>query len=610
MPKPFAQQIQTTLKLLRLAVQLIWAASPRLLVAVLLLLAVQAAIAPLQLALSKAVLDRLAFDLRLAANVDPLVAALPLSAWIIFAAASVAISSLFQPFSATFQTIIGDRLTANVAEQIMLAANRWQGIARFEDPTFADDLARARNWTDRFGLELLLAVANLIIALLMAIGVVIVLARLSLLAPALLLLAAIPQMARRWDFVRRTRGYLYIQTPKARQLEYSRAVMLNTEPAKDVRLYGLGPFFRQRYDTLFDETIGEVNHMRRRSVGPMAFANALATAAAGVIYVYLVWLIMQRQYTLGDLVLYGGAATVLQAQLINVGFSIGFLPVAFGLDLPGLFRILDAPPDLPLAPNPRPAPRPIRAGIVFEHVAFTYPGNAEPVLRDVSFAIRPGECVALVGHNGAGKTTIVKLLLRLYDPTAGRILLDGIDLREYDLDDLRRELSAIFQDFVRYELTAGENIGVGRVAQRHDIARLHDTAARGGAATLIEQLPQGLDTLLGREFGGRELSGGEWQKLALARAFMRDSQLLVLDEPTAAVDVQTEYDIYTRFHDLTRDRMTLLISHRFSTVRMADRIVFIKDGQVAESGSHTELIARAGVYARLFDIQASTYRDL
>ena len=231
------------------------------------------------------------------------------------------------------------------------------------------------------------------------------------------------------------------------------------------------------------------------------------------------------------------------------------------------------------------------------------------MLQDVSFCIRPGGCVALVGHNGAGKTTIVKLLLRLYDPTAGRILLDGVDLREYDVEDLRREMGVIFQDFVHYELTAGENIAMGQVEALGDRARLLAAAARGGARDLVEHLPQGLDTPLGRELGDHDLSGGEWQKLALARAFVRDCQVLVLDEPTAALDVQTEYDVYTRFHHLTRARMTLLISHRFSTVRMADRILYLADGRIQEEGSHAELRARGGAYAHLYTLQASQYLD-
>lgn len=604
----FPEQVRVSWVLLRLAARLIWRASPWLVAGLALLLVAQAALVPLQLVLSKAVLDRLAFDL-LHAEAQPSIAALPLGAWVLLAAASVAIGSLFQPVSVTLQAIIGDRLTVGVAEQIMQATNRWSGIGRFEDPATADDLERSRAWANHVGLDLLLGIVTLLIALLTSLGVMLVLLQLHWLIPLLLVIAALPQMARRWDFVKKTRGYLYAQTPRARQLQYSREAILSPELAKDVRLYGLGPFFQRRYDAIFEETIGDLNQIRRRLLGGMTLASALATAASGAVYLAVVWLIMQGQATLGDLALYGGAATMLQAQLLSAGFSLGFLPVAFDTDLKSLFRILEAQPDLPLAAQPRPAPRPIQTGLVFEHVAFTYPGSSEPILRDISFAIRPGECVALVGHNGAGKTTIVKLLLRLYDPTAGRILLDGVDLRDYDPDELRREMGVIFQDFVRYKFTVGENIGLGRVEQRHDRAQVQAAAARGGAAELIAEMPDGLDTQLGAEFGGRELSGGQWQKLALGRAFMRDSQLLVLDEPTAALDVQTEYDLYLRFRDLTRDRMTLLVSHRFSTVRMADQIIVIQHGHVAEVGNHMELMAKAGLYARLYSIQASSYLD-
>lgn len=594
--------------MLRLAAQLIWQASPWLVVGVTLLLIAQAALTPLQLVFAKAVLDRLASDLHLA-EAQPYVETLSLGAWIFLAAASVAIGALFQPFRVTFQAIIGDRLTVSVAERIMHATNRWPGSARFEDPSFADDLDRSRAWANNGGLDLLLGIVTLLIALFTALGVMLVLGQLHWVIPPFLLLATIPQMARRWDFVKKTRGYIYAQTSQARQLQYSREAVLSPELAKDVRLYGLGPFFHQRYDAIFDETVGELNQLRRRLLGAMMVASALATAAAGAIYLIVVWLIMQGQATLGDLALYGGAATMLQTQLLSAGFSLGFLPVAFETDLKSLFRILEAPPDLPVAVHPRSVPRPIQMGIVFEHVAFTYPGSTEPILRDVSFALHPGECVALVGHNGAGKTTVVKLLLRFYDPTAGRILLDGVDLRDYNLDELRREMGVIFQDFVRYKFTVGENIGLGRVEQRHDVAQVQAAAARGGATELIAELSAGLDTQLGTEFGGRELSGGQWQKLALSRAFMRDSQLLVLDEPTAALDVQTEYDLYLRFHDLTRDRMTLLISHRFSTVRMADQIVVLQDGQVVEVGNHLALMAQSGLYARLYTLQASSYLD-
>ncbi len=260
--------------------------------------------------------------------------------------------------------------------------------------------------------------------------------------------------------------------------------------------------------------------------------------------------------------------------------------------------------------HPRSVPERLAQGIAFERVTFAYPGRPEPVLRDLSFTIGPHECVALVGHNGAGKTTIVKLLLRLYDPDAGRVTLDGVDLREYDPEALRRRMAVIFQDFVRYELTAGENIGLGHLARLDDQDHLLVAARRAGADEVLTHLPDGLGTRLGKEFGGRELSGGEWQKLALARAFARDAaQILVLDEPTAALDVQTEYDVYLRFRELTKGRATLLISHRFSTVRMADRILYVDAGRVQEAGSHSELMALGGEYARLYGLQAAQYTE-
>ena len=516
------------------------------------------------------------------------------------------VSRLIQPFASTFEALVGDRLTGYVTAQLIAAANRWHGLARFEDPAFADDLRRARTEAATSGSDLLLYGARAALALFTAVGLALVLASVHPLAPLLLLGATLPQIMRQYEYANRVWSRLYRQTPDARRLEYSREVLLMPDPAKDIRLYGLGPFFQTRYADIFQRTIVVVDRLRRQLLRRVVPATALAPLAAGAIYIYVVWLIIQGERTVGDLALYGGAATMLQAQLVSLGFEIGFLPQVFHY-LPSLFRILEAPPDLPLPAHPRPAPRAFREGIVFERVAFTYPGNPTPVLQDVSFHIASEESVALVGRNGAGKTTLVKLLLRLYDPTEGRILLDGIDLRDYDLDGLRRQMGVIFQDFVRYELTAGENIGLGQVESLPDRERLYTAAARAGADMLLRQLPRGLDTQLGREFGGRELSGGEWQKLALARAFVRDCQLLVLDEPTAALDVQTEYEVYRHFHELTRDRMTVLISHRFSTVRMADRILYLADGRIQESGTHAGLLAHDGEYARLYRLQAARY---
>ena len=623
--KPTLQGIQETARILRLALNLVWRSSPRLLVGFILLMLLQALLVPLQLALTRVVIDRAAFDLGLLENLDAAAALLPLLVWIGLTAAVLALVQLIQPFSSTFQGLAADRLTGFVTEQVIRAANRLQGLARFEDPDFADDLQRARKRSTRGALDLTIYVGRAAIELFTAGALALVLFALHPLVPFLLVLATLPQMKRQWEYSERTISHLYIQTPESRRLEYSREVLLTPDAAKDVHLYGMGPFFRRRYDSIFASTTESLNQMRRPLAVKVALAAILATVASSAVYVYVAWMILQGERTVGDLALYGGAATVLQVNLIALGTEIGLLPLVLGF-LPSLFRTLDAPPDLsqrgasssntaassdgPLPAETGKTAQSIRLrSITFENVSFTYPGSTDQVLRDLSFAMAPDECVALVGRNGAGKTTIVKLLLRLYDPTSGRILLNGVDLRDYDLNQLRRQMGVIFQDFVRYELTAGENIGMGQLELRQDADRLSSAAARAGAAELVDRLPDGLDTQLGREFGGRELSDGEWQKLALSRAYLRDAQLLVLDEPTASLDVQTEYEIYTRFHELTRDRITLLISHRFSTVRMADRILYLADGRIQEAGSHTQLIDHNGEYARLYRLQAAQFLD-
>lgn len=602
------QRMLGTCRLVWLALKLTWQAGPFLMLGILVLLIMQALLSPLQLALSRQVIDRAAFDLGLAHVSNKLTGQIPLAGWIVLAATTLAVGQLIQPFNTAFQSLVGDRLTAYVTEQLITATNLWQGLARFEDPAFADDLERARKRAARGGLDLLVYGAQAVLSLFTAIALALTLIGLHPLIPLLLVLATLPQMAWQWEYRHRTGTQLYNQTPETRHLRYAREVLLTPTPAKDVRLYELGTFFQERYNMLFARTVGVLDQLRHRLMVKVALASVLAAFASGMVYVFTVWSVTHGRRSLGDLVLYGGAATLLQTSLLNLGFNIGFLPQVLEF-LPSLYRVLEAPPDLPQPTSPHPAPRHIREGITFEDVTFTYQEGTEPILRGVSFHLKPGECLALVGRNGAGKTTLVKLLLRFYDPTAGRILLDGIDLREYDLADLRGRMGVIFQDFVRYELTAGENIGLGQLDALHDPVLLRAAAHRAGADDLLDRLPKGLDTPLGREIGGRELSGGEWQKLALARAFVRDCPVLVLDEPTAALDVQTEYEVYTRFHELTQGRMTILISHRFSTVRMANRILFLEDGEIKEEGSHEELLRRDGEYARLYQLQAAQYMD-
>ncbi|HKO24804.1 MAG TPA: ABC transporter ATP-binding protein [Chloroflexota bacterium] len=607
-PKPFHRRFIELSRLAVLTIGLAWRASPGLTLGVLALVVLQAVLAPLQLLLIKGVIDRTVLDLGVRTHApEVFVLRLPLAGLIVAAALVIAAARFVQPLASTLQEMAGDRLGGYLEEQIIQVTNRWRGLARFEDPRFADDLELVRSHAGDYSLQALLYGTRAAISLATSIGAMLILARLNPLVPMLLLLANVPQMGQEWLYRHRTGSHLYVQTPQARRLRYSREAMLAPEPAKDVRLYALGGCFLDLYRRVFMRTMSDLDRLRKRMAVRVSATSALAAAAAGAVYLYVVHSVAGGELSIGDLALYGGAVSMLASNLQMLGFEMGFLPMAFGLYIPALARVLEAPPDLPVPEHPIPAPAPIREGIVFDHVWFAYPGQRDPVLKDLSFILPPGECLALVGRNGAGKTTLVKLLLRLYDPTQGRILVDGVDLRELDLEDLRSRVGAIFQDFVRYELTAGENIALGRVEAMQDHARMAAAAERAGALGLIEGLPDGPDTQLGRELGGRELSGGEWQKLALARAFFRDAELLVLDEPTASLDVETEYAIYTRFRLLTRDKMTLLVSHRFSTVRMADRILYLEDGRVREEGSHADLMSLNGEYARLYRLQAAQY---
>ena len=335
--------------------------------------------------------------------------------------------------------------------------------------------------------------------------------------------------------------------------------------------------------------------------------------------------------TLGTLGYYGAYAVIIYRTVLGA-FTIGTLTFLAGsfrssrsliqsvllqlssiyeqsLYLSDLFTFFDVQPKVVTKPGARPVPRPIVSGFRFENVGFRYPGSQRWAVRHLTFDFTAQERIALVGENGAGKTTLVKLLARLYDPDEGQVLLDGVDLRDYDLESLRRNIGIIFQDFVRYDFVLRENIGISQIDALADDARIRDAASRSLADSVVQRVPQGYDQMLGKRFdNGVELSGGEWQKVALARAYMREAQVLILDEPTAALDARAEYEVFLRFAELTKGRMAVLISHRFSTVRMADRILVLKGGELVDDGTHEELVARGGLYAELFSLQAAGYR--
>ncbi len=425
---------------------------------------------------------------------------------------------------------------------------------------------------------------------------------------ALLAIALVPAFVGEAHFNAQSYSLNFARTPERRELDYVRQTGASADTAKEVKIFGLNGFLIERYRTLAEGFFAANRGIALRRAGWGSLLSAVGTVAYYVAYAYIVWRTLHGDFTIGDLTFLAGSFRRLRNLLENL--LMGFSQVAGqALYLEDLFSFFEIRPEIVPPSNPRPFPVPIRQGFSFENVGFRYPGAERWAVRGLTFDLRAGENLALVGENGAGKTTLVKLLSRLYDPDEGRILLDGHDLREYDLFAIRANIGVIFQDFVRYHFTAADNIAVGRIEARGDRARIEAAAERSLADEVIRRLPAGYDQMIGKRFrGGVELSGGEWQKVAIARAYMRDAQVLILDEPTAALDARAEFEVFERFKELSEGKTVLLISHRFSSVRMADRIVVLADGAVEAMGTHEELLAQGGRYAELFELQAAGYR--
>ena len=424
----------------------------------------------------------------------------------------------------------------------------------------------------------------------------------------ILLISIIPSFFGEAYFNGKNYALIRSQTHGRRELEYLSFVGSSDETAKEVRLFDLSQFFINRY-----HKIATKFHLDRRKLGVSRLVMGTLLTIPGSIGFYAAFIYIIQQVITGALTL--GGLTYLLGTIRQMGSLVQnvakrFSTVAQGaMFLKDFFDFFEIKPQITAPLNPRPFPNPIEIGFKFEDVGFRYSNSNRWATRHLNFTLHPGEKLALVGENGAGKTTLVKLLVRLYDPTEGRILLDGHNLQEYDLTELRTEIGIIFQDFLRYQMSMSENIAVGNINQKDNHSLIVTAAEKSLAAEIIEKLPHKYEQVLGKHFNnGVELSGGEWQKVALARAYMRDAQIMILDEPTAALDARSEYEVFQRFADVTKNKTAVLISHRFSTVRMADRIMVLDKGEVLEIGSHEELLISGGRYAELFQLQASGYK--
>jgi ATP-binding cassette subfamily B protein len=505
-----------------------------------------------------------------------------------------------------FDSLLADRYTHHVSVEVMRKAAALD-VTVYEDPVFYDRLERARvQATDR--LAMIQQMGRLIQLTVTAIAFSAVLVRYSPLLLLLLVAGIIPAFLGESHFAFLSYAKNFRQTPTRRQMDYLRQVGGSKEAAKELKLFNLSGHLTGRFSALSKAIYEENVALNRRRLfwgGLLAIVGQLGYYAAYGLSIYRT---IQGRYTVGDLTLITTAIMQAMGNIQQV-FSTVSGVADQALFLTDLLAFFEMKPRVESKPNALPAPRPVVRGFEFRDVSFTYPGTDRRVLSNFNFTLCPGERVALIGENGQGKTTVVKLITRLYDPSEGQILLDGVDLREYNLSDLHAEIGVIFQDFMRYEMTARENIAVGRIEVPHSQEEIEYAAEKSLANEVVAKLQNGYDQMLGRRFeGGVDLSGGEWQKMALARAYLRDAQLLILDEPTASLDARSEFEVFERFAELTFGKMALLISHRFSTVRMADRIVVLEGGRLVEEGSHAQLLALSGRYAAMFEMQAASYR--
>jgi ATP-binding cassette subfamily B protein len=595
---------QTTWHGFRRVLALVWQANPGLTLALAVLNLLQGGLPAARVWISKLLIDAVVA----AVTTGEGTAVLPEVIWLVTLQFVIgALGNIFSTLANISQQLLQEQVANRIQMLVMRHANQLD-LVFFERPQFYDLLQQVQREATFRPVAMVQTAFGLIRQALTFVSLLALLVNLEWFIAVAALIAPIPAFVSSARYGWQGYQMMRWQSPLRRMMSYLTNLLTTDSYNKEVKLFTLGDFFINRFAKLFQRYYAENRGLVIRRYLAGAGWSMLTVLTSGLTFFYVAFRTLGGSISVGGLTLYVQAAD---------GVSQAFSALLGGLQsmyehqlyLKTLFELLDFQPLVRAPEQPAAVRRPMEQGIEFRNVSYAYEGKDEPALKNVSFTIDKGETVAIVGHNGAGKTTLVKLLARLYDPQEGQVLIDGRDVREYDPDELRGEFGVLFQDYVSYQFSARENIGIGRVERLDDTPAIAEAATKSGASTVIEALPEGYDTILGKWFdGGVNLSGGEWQKVALGRAFMREAQILILDEPSAALDAKAEFELFTRLRELAHGRTAIFISHRFSTVRRADRILVFENGSLIESGTHEELLALDGRYAELFNLQAASYR--
>ncbi|MCM0589666.1 MAG: ABC transporter ATP-binding protein [Gloeotrichia echinulata DEX184] len=580
----------------------LWTAAPKETILMIAGVLLQGIVPAISITITKQVVDKVAIAVNEGKEITVELMAGLVAAWV----GALLLQALLRPWMSAIQGNLGEKLTTHINLLLMRKADTFPDLNRFEDSKFYDELRLLQEQVNYQPMGFIGNLAEGGSSLFTLVTMIVLLFPLGFWIPFVIIITTIPQIYVSFQYEMIIWGAMYDKSPEARRMQYCSSVMLTDTYAKEVRLFKLGSLFISRYIKEFQSLHQTMRHLRGKQAFWAARLSVMSALGNGFAFYWVVQQAFRGEISPGSVLLFVQSLAYLQQNLEQC-ITVSLTTFETLLYMQQFFGFLDSQATMPVCISGKPVPVPMRTGITFNKVQFCYPDNRS-ALTDVSFTLEPGETVALVGENGAGKTTLVKLLTRLYDPTEGAILVDGVDLRELNLDGWRQKIAVVFQDFSCYALTLGENIALGDIEALDDSERLRRAVQKAGIAELVEKFPQAELTPLGKQFGGTELSGGEWQKLAIARAFMREeAQILILDEPTAALDPRSEYEVYRRFVELAQGKTTLLITHRLASVRMADRILVLKHGQLIEEGTHEELLGRKGEYATLWNMQVEQY---